>query len=126
MTTDTFVPQVGGKHYSGEVQHWDVMEKYDVDYLLGQGTKYLMRWRVSGKARIDLGKSASYLQKAILCRPGQGARRLVPQAALDELYAACRTHHHDTTIINRVLASGSHDDLVWALEQVREMEASAS
>jgi hypothetical protein len=123
--TTTHVDQVGGKHYQAETQHWDIVEKYDVDYLLGTGTKYLTRWRKKGTPRLDLGKAASYFEKALLCRPGQGARRLVPQDALDGFYAANRIHWMDAELITAVLASGSHADIEATLAKVREMEEHA-
>lgn len=119
----TYVDQIGGDHYQAELQHWDVMEKYDVDYLLATGTKYLMRWRKKGVPVIDLGKAASYFEKALVNRPGQGARRLVPQHALDRMYEANDTHDEDAAVISQVLASGSHDDIKEAFKEVSRMLA---
>lgn len=125
--TDTHVDQVGGKHYAADGdQHWDVIERYDADYLLGNATKYLLRWRKKGTARIDLGKAASYIEKAIKCRPDQGARRLVPEFAVHALAASTKTHWMDRDLIAQLLSSGSHADLVEVLAKVREMEADAS
>jgi hypothetical protein len=124
MTQDTHVDQVGGKHYQAEIQHWDVIEAHDVDYLLATATKYLTRWRKKGAPEVDLGKAGSYIEKAIKCRPGQGARRLVGVAQLEALYVANGIHWMDAEIITMLLASGSHDDLVTALARVREMTPS--
>lgn len=123
--TDTFVAQVGGKHYlaDGE-QHWDHMERFDIGYLEGTASKYLMRWRKKGSAKLDLGKAASYIEKAILCRPGQGARRLMTVDAADAMCAAARCHWMDRELIVQLLCSGSHQDFVDVLARVREMEAS--
>lgn len=123
MTQDTHVDQVGGKHYQAEVQHWDVIEAHDVDYLLATATKYLTRWRKKGAPEVDLGKAASYIEKAIKCRPGQGARRLVSEDVLKPFYLANGVHWMDAEIMTLLLASGSHDDLVTALAKVREMGA---
>lgn len=123
---DTYVGQVGGKHYQAELQHWDLMEKYDVDYLTATATKYLTRWRKRGTERLDLGKSASYLEKAVKCRPGQGARRLVPQHELDAFYKANAIHWMDAELMTKLLASGSHADFEEVLGKVRDMESSAS
>lgn len=123
-TDTTHVEQIGGKHYQAEVpgqQHWDLVERFDVDYLLATATKYLTRWRKKQTPEEDLKKAHSYIQKAILCRPGQGARRLVSEDQLKAFYEANRIHWMDAEIITRLLASGSHDDLTWAAERVKEM-----
>jgi len=127
--TDNFVKQVGGDHYAagGEDQHWDYMERYDIDYLTGQATKYGMRWRKKGTARLDLGKAASYVEKAVLSRPGQGARRLMPEAEVDRMCTAAKVHWQDRDELNKpLLSSGSHDDYVAVLERLRALEATAS
>jgi hypothetical protein len=121
VTTETFVAQVGGKHYQAELQHWDVMETYDVGYLEATATKYLMRWRKKGTPELDLGKSASYIEKAVKCRPGQGARRLVPQDVIELMCSAASVHWMDRDLIIRLLCSGSHQDFVEVLEQVQGM-----
>ncbi len=123
---DKFVEQVGGKHYQAELQHWDLMEAHDVDYLTATATKYLTRWRKKGTPKVDLGKAASYIEKAVKCRPGQGARRLVPQDQLDAFYAANRIHWMDAELISALLASGSHADFEATLAKVREMEEHAA
>jgi hypothetical protein len=119
------VDQVGGKHYQAEIQHWDICEQYDVDYLTATATKYLTRWRKKGTPKLDLGKAASYIEKALKCRPGQGARRLVPQDQLNAFYAANRIHWMDGELISALLASGSRGDFEATLEKVREMEEHA-
>lgn len=65
MSTPAKVAQVGGSHYQGEVQHWDVMEKYDIEYLLATASKYLVRWRQKGGTE-DLRKAISYVQRKMV------------------------------------------------------------
>lgn len=124
--TDTHVAQVGGKHYEAEVQHWDLMEAHDIDYLTATATKYLTRWRKKGTPKLDLGKAASYIEKALKCRSGQGARRLIQQPHLDAFYAANRIHWMDAELMSALLASGSHADFEATLTKVREMEEHAA
>lgn len=124
--TDTHVAQVGGKHYEAEVQHWDLMEAHDIDYLTATATKYLTRWRKKGTPKLDLGKAASYIEKALKCRPGQGARRLIQQPLLDAFYAANRIHWMDAELMSALLASGSRADFEATLAKVREMEEHAA
>jgi hypothetical protein len=119
----TFVEQVGGKHYQAEVQHWDIVEQYDIGYLEATATKYLTRWRKRGQAEIDLGKASSYLQKMLACRPHQGSRRLAPVDVVQAFCLANRLHHLDAGIIERILCSGSHEDIAWAFAEVEKLRA---
>lgn len=125
MTQDTYVAQVGGKHYRVEgdaPQHWDVVEKYDIDYLTGQASKYLMRWRKKGTPKLDLGKSASFIEKALACRPGRGALRLASEHDVDAMCVGARTHWMDAELVKALLCSGSRADFEATLARVREME----
>lgn len=58
--------QVGGQHYSkhGDIQHWDMVAHFGLDYFQGQITKYVMRWRDKNGLQ-DLKKAAHFLQKYI-------------------------------------------------------------
>ena len=60
--------QIGGTHYSAhgrkDLQHWDIVNIFKLDYFQGNITKYLFRWR--SKAGLDdLLKSRHYLDKYI-------------------------------------------------------------
>lgn len=59
--------QIGGCHYAGEVQHWDIVYSvFGGDYLIGNATKYLARLGKKGgpeKTLEDLDKAIHYLQK---------------------------------------------------------------
>lgn len=81
MTAEKYVAQVGGGHYEyGDNllnQHWDLMDRWDIEYLLATASKYVVRWDRKDSPLLDLGKSISYLAKHQLCRP-QGARRVIP------------------------------------------------
>lgn len=63
--------QVAGTHYSrfGELQHWDVVHAFKLDYFQGQITKYVMRWNLkhgeTAKGIEDLEKAQHFLQKYI-------------------------------------------------------------
>lgn len=60
--------QVGGSHYrKGELQHWDIVDRFGVPYLEGVGSKYPLRWREKGGVE-DLAKTLHYIDK-ILERP---------------------------------------------------------
>lgn len=61
--------QVGGDHYrkhGAEYQHWDLMiDNVGPGYLIGCATKYVARFRDSGKAVKDLEKAKHYVEKLI-------------------------------------------------------------
>ena len=56
--------QVGGKHYSAELQHWDYVYANDLDYFQGQITKYVTRWKRKNGID-DLLKAQHFLEKYI-------------------------------------------------------------
>lgn len=122
--TSTHVDQVGGKHYQSTTegqQHWDLVERFDLDYLLGNATKYLARARKKGNMGEDLRKAASYVAKAIACRPGKGALRLATEADVDTFLAANSIHWMDGEVIKMLVCSGSHQDLVDAHARILGM-----
>lgn len=66
MGTKANKTQVGGNHYMkyGDLQHWDVVDRFDLDYFQGQITKYVMRWR-DKNGIADLRKAQHFLEKYI-------------------------------------------------------------
>ena len=57
--------QVGGNHYKGqELEHWDIVAMFDLDYFQGQITKYVMRWKKKNGVE-DLEKAKHFLEKYI-------------------------------------------------------------
>lgn len=60
--------QVGGDHYkartSGEEEHWDRVNRLQLDYFQGQITKYVERWKLKNGIE-DLRKAQHFLQKYI-------------------------------------------------------------
>jgi hypothetical protein len=56
--------QVGGDHYSGEIQHWDFAAANNFDYFQGQVTKYVTRWKKKNGIK-DLDKALHFLEKYI-------------------------------------------------------------
>lgn len=55
--------QVGGTHYKGSYQHWDLVADLKLDYFEAQVTKYVTR-HVKKNGREDLEKALHYAQKA--------------------------------------------------------------
>jgi hypothetical protein len=61
--------QIGGAHYRTNhgLQHWDLIDKYNVGYLEGVATKYLTRHRRKDGLR-DVQKCLHFIQKLASCR----------------------------------------------------------
>lgn len=56
------VEQVGGSHYAGGFQHWDLIIQCKTPYLEANATKYLTRYRKKN-GKQDLEKALSYVRK---------------------------------------------------------------
>lgn len=69
--------QVGGEHYkvhgTTELQHWDIVKIFKLDYFQGNITKYVMRWRNKGGVQ-DLQKARHYLDKYIENEGGEDSK----------------------------------------------------
>ena len=62
--------QVAGDHYKTEgMQHWDIVQLFNLDYFQGQITKYIFRWKYKHttphKRLEDLKKARHFLDKYI-------------------------------------------------------------
>ena len=56
--------QVGGEHYQQhDIQPWDIVDEYNLDFYSGNVIKYLLRRK--GNRLEDLQKAAHYLEKLI-------------------------------------------------------------
>lgn len=58
--------QVGGTHYKTSYEHWDLLLDLGlgIDYLIGQATKYVSRWRKKNGVQ-DLQKALHFVNKLI-------------------------------------------------------------
>jgi len=58
--------QIGGDHYKTDagIQHWDVVEMFELGYMEGQITKYIFRWKKKDGLK-DLLKAQHFLEKMI-------------------------------------------------------------
>lgn len=56
--------QVGGAHYSGLYQHWDLAQDLGFSYLIGCITKYVTRFNRKNGAE-DITKSIHYVEKQL-------------------------------------------------------------
>lgn len=67
-----YVKQEGGDHYQSTYEHWDWVQEAGIGYLVGNATKYLVRWRKKNGVQ-DLLKARTYLEKIIATRHLPGA-----------------------------------------------------
>ena len=68
--------QVGGTHYEGELQHWDIVYQAKLDYFQAQILRYIMRHKDKNKLQ-DLQKAQHFLEKYIELEYPHGG--IVPQ-----------------------------------------------
>ena len=55
--------QHGGDHYQKEYQHWDFVHDCQMDYFMGNATKYICRKKWGVRRSQDLKKAVHYLRK---------------------------------------------------------------
>lgn len=101
--------QVGGDHYRAEgLQHWDLIDDYNIGYLEGCASKYVTRWRKKNGLQ-DLRKAAHYLRKLYEKRAALGfneqveLRPMVPAAVLAEFARANGCGAEETRILTLIL-----------------------
>lgn len=57
--------QIGGSHYKGrDLQPWDIITMFDLDFFEGSALKYLLRWRQKNGVE-DLKKARHYIEYLI-------------------------------------------------------------
>jgi hypothetical protein len=58
--------QVGGDHYNRfEIQPWDAIQDWRLDYFSGSAVAYLARYQYKNQRMKDLEKALHYIQKLI-------------------------------------------------------------
>lgn len=129
MQSQTHVEQVGGNHYQGEYQHWDMVEEYRVSYLEANATKYLQRWEDKGGVQ-DLRKAISYLDKRIKLVEAEqdinsfisrGRAFSVPYMKMVRWFDSCSMKSSERTICAIVLNWDSVDDLNTAIGLIEQL-----
>lgn len=114
--------QVGGTHYQAELQHWDVMEKHDIEYLLATASKYLLRHRKKGGLE-DLKKSLSYVERKLeestvirrFAAP-EDLRRLADLYSLDTIEREILMLLHNQTMGNLLRAKSCLENMIRRAE----------
>ena len=108
-----YVEQVGGTHYNAPVQgeqHWDLIEEFDISYLEGNATKYIIRYDLKGKPKEDLLKAKSYLLRAIA--EGRGPRRFIPNDRLHRFLTANDASPFKVSLFRMILSSDGNLQMV--------------
>lgn len=113
--------QIGGDHYAGKYQHWDLIEKHGIGYLEGCATKYIQRWRKKN-GRQDLEKAVHYIDKLIeLSEAGR-----VPRGNVDrqELKKFCDSHELnilETSAVTLLCTWSNKNHLLAAKKDVEDL-----
>lgn len=114
------VAQVAGAHYEARgLQHWDIMEVFDIGYLEGQATKYIVRFDKKGTPVEDLKKAISYLDR--LLNGDRAVRRRVPGVILDQFYRDNELSAEKRNLLTLILFNGERQHLSAAIVQMRQM-----
>jgi hypothetical protein len=100
--------QIGGNHYRSGIQHWDLIDEYDVGYLEGCATKYVTRWRNKDGVK-DLQKALHFVKK--LAERRQDAPQVdiavripeVPRQAINKFLDANHLTGDEADIISHLL-----------------------
>ena len=118
--------QIGGGHYQTlGLQHWDIVDLYNVGYFEGNISKYVTRWRKKNGVQ-DLKKAAHYLQKLIESRSNTGdlsnwRQPRVNPAVITRFVDDNQLTAAETVILHRVLHWRSIDDLTVAAARLQEL-----
>jgi len=118
------IKQVGGEHYEygdPDNQHWDLMDRWDIEYLPATATKYIVRFDRKGTPKLDLEKSISYLEKQLQCHPNKGCRRLVPLSEMEIWYQSNEVSGAKMVLLELVLVEGAPRNLRQAIKILKEI-----
>ena len=115
--------QVGGSHYSADLQHWDLIERHGIGYLEGCATKYVTRHRKKAGLQ-DVQKAGHYVQKLLeLYEEGvRLPRGVVPLAALQKFCAANQLGAVEMGVVCQLCTWSSREHLLAALKDISDLE----
>lgn len=117
--------QIGGDHYKGDLEHWDMIEDHGIGYLEGCATKYVARWRKKDGLK-DLRKSRHYVEKLLeKNETGRWSRGEVPAEVIAEFSAANGLNDLETEIVYLLTEKWSINKLEIALRKIDQLIADA-
>lgn len=101
MTKTASDRQVGGSHYSANMQHWDFLPKhcnFGAEYYIGCATKYITR-HAKKNGRQDLEKAMHFIEKLIELASGGYRTKFFPStiANIESIHEYCRANGLQTS-----------------------------
>lgn len=127
MTNSANDRQVGGSHYAGEYQHWDMVRDAGLGYFEAQVTKYVGRSRKKN-GKQDVEKSSHFLEKMIenrdTGRVNSHSKNLLSTPGIFARYADANNLNADEREVTRLIMFwNTADDLREAKSIVDRMIA---
>lgn len=113
--------QVGGAHYRGELQHWDVCELHGIGYLESAATKYIQR-RKDNKLQ-DLEKALHYTEKLIELNANERRypRGSVPQRIINRFCEQFSLNKWEKLALMQLFRWRDAIDLHTAVDAIHEL-----
>lgn len=116
-----YVEQAGGDHYKSRDQHWDLMDRWDVEYLPATASKYVVRYDRKGTPKLDLDKAITYLEKQLACHPNKGCRRLIPYEAMQEWCVDNKIEGKKRLLMVMIHCQGTVNSLHRAIDLIKDV-----
>ena len=125
--------QVAGTHYASAdgIQHWDLIDEYDVGYLEGCASKYVTRWRKKD-GLVALEKAAHFMQKLYERRSAQTFSQVIPRMpgvplkVIARFAAANGLNADEERILGYILAWQSTGTIDLARREIEALHAAAT
>ena len=119
--------QHGGDHYRTQgTQHWDLMAKYHVPYLEGNGSKYGYRWPKKNGLE-DVEKFGHYVQKILELHLQEGyvSNSHMSLKVWEEFCVQNGVDSVSMSATGLLLTWSNEDDLLAVLDHLPEMRRRA-
>lgn len=125
--------QVAGNHYASAdgIQHWDLIDEYNVGYLEGCASKYVTRWRKKD-GPVALEKAAHFMQKLYERRSAQTFSQIaprmpgVPLKVIARFAAANGLNAEEERLLGYILAWQSTHTIDLARREIEALHAAAT
>lgn len=122
--------QVAGTHYASAdgIQHWDLIDEYNVGYLEGCASKYVTRWRKKD-GLVALEKAAHFMQKLYERRSAQTFSQVIPRMpgvplkVIARFAAANDLNAEEERILGHILAWQSTATIDLARREIEALHA---
>lgn len=118
MPSPSHVDQVGGTHYQGEYQHWDLVVDNNITYLESCASKYVSRWQDKNGVE-DLLKAISYLSK--LKKSFSSRSFVVDPLKVTRWFEAVNVEPAEQQICWLIFCWRNHGDIDKAIIMIRDL-----